>query len=325
MTSSLSSCAIAALASIIVVAPLPYRPAVATAPPTTASAATDRPIARPSIPAPELRILDVTIVEPLIASNGNLSPVAVTEEPEAAFRQHTWAPAPPPVTEFAPSIVSPTAQLPPPSAEEFPGAVAVSVPRLGENPRWRRIIEHSPQALNGVACADSQLESCAGSAWSRWHELLEQVSALQGEDRLQAVNEGMNVLLTYASDHEIYGVSDHWATLDESMERGRGDCEDIAIAKMWLLNAAGIDLANMRLVVVKDTLRNLDHAVLSVVENGHQYVLDNTTMKVGLAHWMRGYRPIYALSASHSWIYGMRAPVAPPLQVAQNGGAVAAQ
>ena len=70
--------------------------------------------------------------------------------------------------------------------------------------------------------------------------------------------------------------------------------------------------------MLKDTLRNLDHAVLSVVENGHQYVLDNTATKVGHADWMRGYRPIYALSANQSWIYGTRVPTAPALVVAQS-------
>jgi predicted transglutaminase-like cysteine proteinase len=209
-------------------------------------------------------------------------------------------------------------QLPEPPLEEFPGAVAVAVPRLAANAKWRRIVDERPASLPGIACADSSLERCASSPWNRWHDLVRKVSALDGEERLQAANEGINALLPYANDEDVYGVGDYWATLQESMARGRGDCEDIAIAKMWLLNAAGVDLSNMRLVVLKDTLRNLDHAVLSVVEDGHQYVLDNTAWKVGRADWMRGYRPIYALSAQQSWIYGMRTPVTQPLQVAQS-------
>lgn len=204
-------------------------------------------------------------------------------------------------------------ELSEPPLEEFPGAVAVSVPRLAASAKWRRIVDERPAHLPST------------SAWTRWHDLVRKVSALKGEERLQAANEGINALLTYANDDDVYGVSDHWATLQESMTRGRGDCEDIAIAKMWLLNAAGIDLSNMRLVVLKDTLRNLDHAVLSVVENGHQYVLDNTAFKIGRADWMRGYRPIYALSVQQSWIYGMRAPTAQPLQVAQNATPAAPQ
>jgi len=267
-----------------------------------------------------LRLLEVAITEPEVVFHGTIGPISVPEEPLAPIREVIWAPARTATTEFVLPI-TPSPDLSESYAEEFPGAVPVSAPRIGENPRWRRIIEQGPQTLQ---CAVGSLE-CAGSAWPRWHELLRKVAALQGEERLQAVNEGMNDLLTYASDDETYGVGDHWATLEESMERGRGDCEDIAIAKMWLLNAAGIELANMRLVVLKDTLRNLDHAVLSVVENGHQYVLDNTATKVGHADWMRGYRPIYALSAKHSWIYGMRVPEAPPLQVAQTSSPVVTQ
>ena len=324
MTASTRSCAIAALASVFIVAPLSDRPAVATVPEALASTAVAGPIARPSFPVPQLRLLDMAIPEPVVVFDGTIGPISVAEEP-APFRQVTWAPSRTTTTEFARPITVPHAELSESYTEEFPGAVAVSVPRIGENPRWRRIIEQGPQTLRVADCADGYLEQCTGSAWPRWHELLRKVSALQGEERLQAVNEGLNALLTYASDDETYGVGDHWATLEESMARGRGDCEDIAIAKMWLLNAAGIALSNMRLVVLKDTLRNLDHAVLSVVENGHQYVLDNTATKVGHADWMRGYRPIYALSANQSWIYGTRVPEAPPLQVAQTSGPVVAQ
>jgi predicted transglutaminase-like cysteine proteinase len=202
------------------------------------------------------------------------------------------------------------------STEEFPGAVPVSVPRLAANPKWRRVIEENPQRLRDAGCANSAAP-CADPHWARWNDLVRMVSTLNGEARLQAVNEGVNTLLSYASDEEVYGVGDHWATLQESLARGRGDCEDIAIAKMWLLNAAGVNLSSMRLVVLKDTLRNVDHAVLSVVEDGHQYVLDNTARNVGRADWMRGYRPIYALSSEESWIYGTRVPQGPALQVAQ--------
>jgi len=205
----------------------------------------------------------------------------------------------------------------PANYEEFPGAVAVAVPHLAAQSKWRRIIEDVSATRQHPNCGQPDSEPrCANPLWQRWDELGRQASTLTGEERLQAVNEGVNKLLTYASDDEVYGVTDYWATPEESVGRGRGDCEDIAIAKMSLLHAAGVELSSMRLVVLKDTLRNLDHAVLSVVEDGHQYVLDNATWKVGRADWMRGYRPIYALSSEQSWIYGMRVPVAPPLNVA---------
>jgi predicted transglutaminase-like cysteine proteinase len=222
------------------------------------------------------------------------------------------------LTSFA-TLAAPDLPLPP-AFEEFPGAVAVAVPRLAADAKWHRVMGAQPGP--GRPCAVHRTsDSCAASLGGRWNDLVLRLSGLSGEERLQAANESVNAAVAYASDNEVYGVADHWATLAETLDKGRGDCEDIAIVKMWLLNAAGVKLSAMRLVVLRDTLRNLDHAVLSVIEGGHQYVLDNTTWKVGRADWMRGYQPIYALSSDQSWIYGVRVPVAPPLQVADIGAA----
>jgi predicted transglutaminase-like cysteine proteinase len=333
MAANISSGAIATLASLFIVAPVPHGPTIGTPQQVILSPAPGSP-AKPVFPAPRLRTLELPITQPFLGFQGTLDSVTIadmSEKPAAPLASaRTAVPELPELTPSAdptglfaetdvPQPAAPATQFSVSSVEEFPGAVPVSVPRLAANPKWRRVLDETPQDLRGVECTGGGSgEQCASSPWGRWHELVRKVSALEGEERLQAVNEGINALLTYATDDDIYGVGDYWATVEESMARGRGDCEDIAIAKMWLLNAAGVDLSGMRLVVLKDTLRNLDHAVLSVVENGHQYVLDNTAWKVGRADWMRGYRPIYALSSEQGWIYGMRVPSAPPLQVAQS-------
>lgn len=326
MAAYLSSGTIAALASLFVLAPLATPSGIETPLTAVEHAVPAIPESKPSFPEPKFRTLELPLTEPFIGFKGDLNPVTIAEDAPAvtnaalAPARAEPTPSAPPSAPFVTTEYVRTGfvppQIPEPAVEEFPGAVPVTVPRLAANPKWRRVIEHGPQARPSTECAAD--ERCASSLWIRWNDLVRQVSALKGEERLQAVNEGVNALLIYASDDEVYGVGDYWATLEESMSRGRGDCEDIAIAKMWLLNAAGMDLSSMRLVVLKDTLRNLDHAVLSVVENGHQYVLDNAAWKVGRADWMRGYRPIYALSSEQSWIYGMRVPSAAPLQVAQS-------
>jgi predicted transglutaminase-like cysteine proteinase len=324
MAAYLSSGTIAALASLFVFSPLVTQSGIETPLQAVEHPVPGIPDTKPTFPEPKLRTLELPVTEPFIGFKGPLNPVTIAEDSVtnialAPVRADVSPSAPPSAPFDATELVRAgfvPPQIPESTVEEFPGAVPVSVPRLAANPKWRRVIEQHPQARPSAECASD--ERCANSLWIRWNDLVRQVSVLEGEERLQAVNEGINALIVYASDDEIYGVGDHWATLQESMSRGRGDCEDIAIAKMWLLNAAGMDLSSMRLVVLKDTLRNLDHAVLSVVENGHQYVLDNTAWKVGRADWMRGYRPIYALSSDQSWIYGMRVPSAPPLQVAQS-------
>jgi predicted transglutaminase-like cysteine proteinase len=325
MAAYISSGTIAALASLFVFAPLATQSGIETPLQAVEHPVPSIPETKPTFSEPTLRTLELPVTEPFIGFKGPLNPVTIAEDEPSVTNvalggaRAEVSPSAPPsaplvATEFVRAGFVPP-QIPESTVEEFPGAVPVSVPRLAANPKWRRVIEQYPQARPSAECASD--ERCANSLWIRWNDLVRQVSALEGEERLQAVNEGINALIVYASDDEVYGVGDHWATLQESMSRGRGDCEDIAIAKMWLLNAAGVDLSSMRLVVLKDTLRNLDHAVLSVVENGHQYVLDNAAWKVGRADWMRGYRPIYALSSDQSWIYGMRVPSAPPLLVAQ--------
>jgi predicted transglutaminase-like cysteine proteinase len=326
MAAYLSSGTIAALASLFVFAPLATQSGIETPLPAVEHPFPGIPDNKPTFPEPKLRTLELPVTEPFIGFKGPLNPVTIAGEATSVTKvalgrvRAEPSPSAPPSAPLMAAELVPAGlaqpQIPDATVEEFPGAVPVSVPRLAANPKWRRVIEQHPQARPSAECAAD--ERCANSLWIRWNDLVRQVSVLEGEERLQAVNEGINALIVYASDDEVYGVGDHWATLEESMLRGRGDCEDIAIAKMWLLNAAGVDLSSMRLVVLKDTLRNLDHAVLSVVENGHQYVLDNAAWKVGRADWMRGYRPIYALSSDQSWIYGMRVPSAPPLQVAQS-------
>ena len=54
-----------------------------------------------------------------------------------------------------------------------------------------------------------------------------------------------------------------------------GDCEDFAIAKYFALRDLGFPASQMRIVVLKDTLRNLDHAVTAVYLDGDAWILDN--------------------------------------------------
>lgn len=52
-----------------------------------------------------------------------------------------------------------------------------------------------------------------------------------------AINNRINLSLTYRSDWP----KDYWQTLAESLELGRGDCEDYACAKFHLLTEAGLN------------------------------------------------------------------------------------
>lgn len=69
--------------------------------------------------------------------------------------------------------------------------------------------------------------------------------------RLLAVNQFFNRRIVFTDDEHVWGVTDHWASPVELLEKGRGDCEDFAIAKYFSLLAAGVPAARLRLVYVR--------------------------------------------------------------------------
>ena len=76
--------------------------------------------------------------------------------------------------------------------------------------------------------------------------------------KLGAVNSFMN-RWPYRQDRELYGSSEHWATPREFMSRA-GDCEDYAIAKYFALRQVGFGLDDLRIVILRDEIRNVGHA-----------------------------------------------------------------
>ena len=66
-----------------------------------------------------------------------------------------------------------------------------------------------------------------------------------------------------------------FGTPGATLASGRGDCEDYAIAKYVALREAGVAKNNVRFVIVRDLLSNIDHAVLAARVDDKWLVLDN--------------------------------------------------
>ena len=84
-------------------------------------------------------------------------------------------------------------------------------------------------------------------------------------DALAAFNSSVNGSMTYVSDKEHYGVSDHYVSMPPDM---KGDCEDYALTKMEALSAAGfpvISRAKLVMVVVHVGKEVFGHAILAVL------------------------------------------------------------
>ena len=94
--------------------------------------------------------------------------------------------------------------------------------------------------------------------------------------------------------------SDYWASLDEFLKNGGGDCEDYAIAKYTALKRLGLDKNKMYLAVVKEKQSNTYHMVLLYFKSldGVPFVLDNLNNKILPLNKRFDIEPLYMLNSS---------------------------
>lgn len=158
---------------------------------------------------------------------------------------------------------------------------------------------------------------------ARWHQVEHsQVSgaaaryaaSLRGKDsveRLEAVNWYVNRRVHFVDDQVRWGRPDIWSSAGQTLNAGKGDCEDFAIAKLAMARRAGFADRDLYLVVLRDLVRRADHAVLVVRAGGHMYVLDNGTDELLDSESVRDYRPILTFAAGATFTHGYRVHRAP--------------
>lgn len=133
------------------------------------------------------------------------------------------------------------------------------------------------------------------------------VSLLQGmqtgpftETRIAAVNRWVNRHVTFVADRG----GDRWAGGPQTLSRGWGDCEDIALAKMALLESLGLSRDDMYLVLLRHRGGGDDHAVLAVRHAGYLLLLDNRSDTMSGSGDLQRYAPTISFSGPFVWTYG---------------------
>ena len=192
-----------------------------------------------------------------------------------------------------PALVSPIANDRP----NVFGTVALALSRTPLDYRWRKVERARVSGAPAVFAS-----------------ALRDRSAL---DRLDAVNRYVNARVTFTDDSRQYRTVDLWSAAGETLRRGRGDCEDYAIAKLQMLRHAGFADRDLYLVVVKDLVRRSDHAVLVVRAEGRMLLLDNGTDRISDAATAHDYRPVFSFAAGRVWTHGYQR-TQPPVTIAQN-------
>jgi len=217
---------------------------------------------------------------------------------------YSFSPAPlPAFVTFRPTIASSA----PPQSVEMPqfaasgrpdvlGTVALRLKGSRLDGKWRSV-NHSP--VHGRA-----------------FQFARNLRADTPLQRLEGVNRYVNRAVEFVSDSRQYGRTDVWATASETLRRGKGDCEDYAIAKLQMLRAAGFNDQDLYLVVARDLVRRDDHAVLVARANNSLYVLDDSTDRLLDGNRANDYRPIVTFASNGVWTHGYRVASRKPVAIA---------
>jgi predicted transglutaminase-like cysteine proteinase len=179
------------------------------------------------------------------------------------------------------------------------GTRAIPVKRTRFDDRWDHVRRAAPAAL--------------------MHGKLRRANATAGLDEkelLSRVNQWVNREIAYVNDDRNYNQRDFWATAEQTIARGRGDCEDFAILKMQMLRAAGVRPDRMKLVLLRDLAANADHAFLLVQTDAGKVVLDNMTDRLYDGAQANSVRPILSFSENRRWVHAYRGAQPSPNVVA---------
>ena len=169
---------------------------------------------------------------------------------------------------------------------------------LKNMPKWQRVVaaEQKSRTFDGDLSGLMR-----GSVHKQWLDLVNRAKTMSDLEKAKAVTVFFN-RWPYKTDQAVYRVADYWATPREFMAKS-GDCEDYAITKFYALMKLGVDPENMRIVALKDTIRNLAHAVLAVYTNNDAYILDNLT-DMTLTHTRyTHYLPQYSVNEVYRWAH----------------------
>ncbi len=122
-------------------------------------------------------------------------------------------------------------------------------------------------------------------------------------EKLNIANRFIN-RLKFIDDKIHWQQRDYWATPLETLASSGGDCEDLAIAKYYMLSKLGIANHCLTLNYVKVRNYNKPHMVLiyQCSENDKPLVLDNLNPQLLSAEQRKDLTPVYGFNHSGMWL-----------------------
>jgi predicted transglutaminase-like cysteine proteinase len=146
-----------------------------------------------------------------------------------------------------------------------------------------------------LALCDGDRDRCVSPAALRFLAIVDLGREREGRARLGEINRAINLAIHPMSDLAQYGEIDVWSSPLATFASGAGDCEDYAIAKFVALRQAGVAPDDLRIVIMRDTIRGEDHAVAAARLDGRWLMLDNRRMAMIEDANVRNYRPTFVI------------------------------
>ncbi|MGB0712335.1 MAG: transglutaminase-like cysteine peptidase [Gammaproteobacteria bacterium] len=165
-------------------------------------------------------------------------------------------------------------------------------------PKWESMRERATMDDSKVpACKPNIFLSCFQKEMD---ERLPKLRTMSPRKQVDEVHQWIN-RMQYEKDSATYGARDYWAARHESQEKDKGDCEDYAISKYYVLKKLGFPTSSLRIAAVKDTNLKIGHAILIVYLNGEVLVLDNRIKRVVTQDRIVHYLPVYTINEENWW------------------------
>ncbi len=173
-----------------------------------------------------------------------------------------------------------------PASPDVFGTVALNAGVTLYDVRWRRV--------SGADRSDPRVIAIGATALGQ-----------TPYDMLVTIQSEVRRRIAWKRDLDGYKISDYWAEAGETLSRGFGDAEDIAVVKMQALKAAGFNPRDLYISVGRDRTRGLD-TLLVARAGGRFYVLDDRADRPMTPEQHASFEPIITLGKGISYLHGRR-------------------
>ncbi len=159
----------------------------------------------------------------------------------------------------------------------------------------------------GVTFSDARFRRVSNT--DRTHPLVvalaESLRGLTPEQQLATVQSQVRQKVRWATDLDTMKVSDLWANAGETLERGAGDSEDIAVVEMQALKLAGWNSRDLYISIGREKGVGAHIVLLARAPSGF-YALDDRAGGPMKAQANSRFTPILTLGEGKSWVHGRR-------------------